>query len=103
MTLPPPSPVPSTHPDLPQAIEAPDDSPEKICRLEGDALYTWAMLISTCKHAQANLDGFGGVELRARGFDPDRYSITNEGWIFRTSAADRIDPRPDPPSPDSES
>lgn len=52
-------------------------------RLDGDALFLWAKLITEAGLIQRSINDFGEQELRRRGYGPGEAIITNDGYIER--------------------
>jgi hypothetical protein len=50
-------------------------------RLEGDALYLWAKLITEAELIRRSIQDFGRQELERRGYSPDEKVINNAGYI----------------------
>lgn len=64
-------------------------APDRV-RLDGDALYVWAKMITEIEFAQKALRSFGEQQIGRRGLDPEAYWLDNEGYIHeRTKPGDR--------------
>jgi hypothetical protein len=60
-------------------------------RLDGDALFLWAKLITEAGLIQRSINDFGEQELRRRGYSPGEAIITNDGYIRRQQPNHRIE------------
>lgn len=57
-------------------------------RLEGDALYLWAKLITEAELIRRSIQDFGRQELERRGYSSEKMVITNAGYIEARPGAD---------------
>lgn len=70
--------------------------PDPRRRLEGDDLYTWALLVADVEHAQRALNTFGKNALQRLGVPLQHYALTNDGYIVRGDEHGPVSSEPSP-------
>lgn len=75
---------------------SPTDKPP---RLDGDDLYSWAMMIAQEQHLLQAKQALAIQYLQSRGYVPGEHMLTNDGYIVSAESPARVQSVPAVPSP----